>query len=453
MVRQAVLPLAVWLLAAGQSLPGWAETDASLRNALNCEGRWAQSPLCMDRRDATNLRGRYDSLHATIAAVSDPPWPASALQRAEAQYQSGMALYQDQRFGESLPRLRDALAGLKALNGLLAEAREQARQQAEAALLADNVEAARGHWLRLLNWDPEDAEALAGIQALDAEAEAAAMRADVLALIESGDLAAAEAALLVWPTPDRDSAWRALRGRIESIRRQARFDAEVSAGYAHLEAGRLDAAEAAFDRALSIRPEVVLIQETLAEIRQRLQRNVLRRAQADVEAALRAQDWAAAEAALAARIEAGASDQAEAARAQLAEVQGWREMEARLDRYLAEPQAIAREPLRSTVAELLSSAAQAEAGDRIAAKTAQLRATFNAWTTPVRVVLNSDNLTDVRIRPNTRLGKFRTRTFDILPGDYVLSGIRKGYRETLIYLSLKPGDAAMELTIRCQDRF
>ena len=78
---------------------------------------------------------------------------------------------------------------------------------------------------------------------------------------------------------------------------------------------------------------------------------------------------------------------------------------------------------------------------------------FTQYTTPVEVKILSDNTTTVRIRPGRELGAFHAKTVKILPGSYEVIGIRRGFKQVVKQLEVKPGSDALEIKVECRDRF
>ncbi|MYF49350.1 MAG: hypothetical protein F4220_04270 [Gammaproteobacteria bacterium] len=110
--------------------------------------------------------------------------------------------------------------------------------------------------------------------------------------------------------------------------------------------------------------------------------------------------------------------------------------------------------MRDQVAELLAEAqARDDHGPRIDAKLLELREVFTAWTQAVKLTLHSDNRTEVRISPGRALGKFRELQLEVLPGDYVASGRRAGFREVRLPVAVPPGSPPLTLEVFCNERF
>jgi hypothetical protein len=71
--------------------------------------------------------------------------------------------------------------------------------------------------------------------------------------------------------------------------------------------------------------------------------------------------------------------------------------------------------------------------------------------TPLRVMLASDNATDVTIYRVGRLGSFERKDVELLPGRYTVVGVRAGFRDVRREITLVPGRDAPTVTIRCEE--
>ncbi len=72
--------------------------------------------------------------------------------------------------------------------------------------------------------------------------------------------------------------------------------------------------------------------------------------------------------------------------------------------------------------------------------------------TPIEVVLESDELTEVTVYRVGELGRFRRRALELLPGTYVVVGRRSGYRDVRLELVVDGGGAEPALTVRCEEK-
>ena len=73
-------------------------------------------------------------------------------------------------------------------------------------------------------------------------------------------------------------------------------------------------------------------------------------------------------------------------------------------------------------------------------------------TTPIRVELVSDNLTEVTVYRVGRLGRFSQQVLDLRPGTYTVVGSRAGYRDVRRRLTVDPNRTSKPLDVRCEEK-
>ena len=388
----------------------------------------------------------------SLAGVNDPPWAPADLTAAEVLHAEGMALYRDEYFGDAAAKLQAALARLEAIDEAF-QALVQRKLADGGALLAAGQNAQAGaEFEAVLTWMPGSAEAAQGLAAAQQGAEAEVLLGEANRLIDRGELAAAEQQLNAMPPGRlRQGVGEAL-ARIETARREDRFNRGMSAGYRHLDRAEWAQAEAAFTEALRADPASTAVQDALQELRRRRAEAELTGLGAQVEAELEDGNWLAAQALLQRVRELAPNDARTADR--LARVDRLVDVERRVDAHLAKPERLSTKGVRDQVADLLAeAAAQGDLGTRIDAKVLKLREVFGVWTRAVKLTLRSDNRTEVRMLPGRSLGKFRELELEVLPGDYVVSGRRTGFREVRLRVQVPPGSAPLTFEAVCNERF
>ena len=82
---------------------------------------------------------------------------------------------------------------------------------------------------------------------------------------------------------------------------------------------------------------------------------------------------------------------------------------------------------------------------------AELSATLNkrltSYTTPLDIIVVSDNVTFVEVKSVGQVGTVTQKTIQLLPGDYVFVGKRKGYVTIQVTAVLRPGDSGKEISV------
>ena len=69
--------------------------------------------------------------------------------------------------------------------------------------------------------------------------------------------------------------------------------------------------------------------------------------------------------------------------------------------------------------------------------------------TPVKVMIESDNLTEIAVYKVGKLGKFTTRELSLRPGTYTMVGSRSGYQDVRLKITVKPGQKSLRVSIIC----
>ena len=94
----------------------------------------------------------------------------------------------------------------------------------------------------------------------------------------------------------------------------------------------------------------------------------------------------------------------------------------------------------------------APSGPRLESQIARLEALLEQASTPVAVVLESDEYTDVVVYQVGRLGTFSRHELNLKPGAYTVVGSRDGYRDVRLRLIVHPGSSPKPLAVKCTER-
>jgi tetratricopeptide (TPR) repeat protein len=129
------------------------------------------------------------------------------------------------------------------------------------------------------------------------------------------------------------------------------------------------------------------------------------------------------------------------------------ELSARLDFHLQNPERLSTDEVLRDAEALLEEASQVQpASARLSRQIEGLRQSVAIASTPIRVALISDNLTEVTVYKVGRLGAFERRVLELRPGTYTVVGRRDGYRDVRRQLEVVPGREIEPLTIRCEEK-
>jgi hypothetical protein len=89
-------------------------------------------------------------------------------------------------------------------------------------------------------------------------------------------------------------------------------------------------------------------------------------------------------------------------------------------------------------------------GSILAARIIKLEELVNVAKTPVKIAIESDNLTRVAVYKVGKLGRFSVHELDLRPGTYTIVGTRDGYQDVRQKLVVKPGVQSLRITVKCR---
>jgi tetratricopeptide (TPR) repeat protein len=361
-------------------------------------------------------------------------------------------LLMEEQYGAAWDQYGQALDGARALADTASTVLAQLLEEGRLALAKGQSRTARGRFSLALRIDPENQRAHQGLaQAKNMEAVARLMDSGGRNE-EAGNLAFAltdyqEAVRLDPESKEAREAYERVKGRIA----EGRFQEFMSSGFTAYHRGRYEEARAAFVKAGSFRPNSRDVQDALQQVDQTVQLAEIGKLKTLAMDAEEAEDW---EKALQHYVAALKRDP----KVQFAVKGKERSLEQirirkHLRFYLGKPKLLETEGHRKAVHQLLEDAASLEPkGAVVTIQAEELRRLLQAAQTPVTVVLDSDNLTEVALYKVGRLGRFDTVTLELLPGTYTVMGTRNGYRDVRETLVVKAGEGPVLLTILCRDK-
>ena len=355
----------------------------------------------------------------------------------------------------------DSDSALRLLAGAVQEAEELVRneearfrltlQAAEDAYAAENAADARMHITEALQHRPDDSEAIAWEARIAQLPELLAERRKAEDARATGRLHEERAALRRIIELDPDDAGERVAAVDRELREQA-FARAIAQGRQAVENRVLEQAKQALAEAQRRDPEHADTQQLQTQVAA-LERALIRdRHLAAAEQAAGRDDW---EAALAAFEHARAVEPTHDAAVSGSGL-ATRIVNAQraVDEFLSRPGRLgsprvadaARDALRQAVALTALSA-------RLASSAEGLERAIEAARTPVPVQIVSDEETEIGIRGVGTVGRVRERTIELLPGEYVFEGKRRGYRSKLVDVVVQANlDTPLEVRVVCDER-
>ena len=93
--------------------------------------------------------------------------------------------------------------------------------------------------------------------------------------------------------------------------------------------------------------------------------------------------------------------------------------------------------------------ARASKGPKLSTQLDQLEKLIISAQTPIKVVIESDSLTDIAVYRIGKLGRFAKHELDLKPGTYTVVGTRDGYKDIRRKIVIKAGQKSMRIIIKC----
>lgn len=249
---------------------------------------------------------------------------------------------------------------------------------------------------------------------------------------ESGEMATGKRETSHSDTSHADSIFNRQMTRIHQAIDQEQWE----------EAGRM------LEETLRVTPNSALaldLQDFVAKQKERLYQRTLAQ---DFAAAMHREEWIEAS-----KVAVNINTQDSALLEQIQRSKTLIEAEQLADRLAAKPERLSRPSIQAEVSHLRNLIADVDPGERVGTKITRLNEVSQLWTTPVEVILNSDGYTTVILRPGRSVGRFRSQTVQLMPGEYELIGRRDGFREVRKSLLLHPNSEPKTVEVKAFERF
>ncbi len=123
----------------------------------------------------------------------------------------------------------------------------------------------------------------------------------------------------------------------------------------------------------------------------------------------------------------------------------------RLDFFLAKPDTLASDSQLKNAILLLGEAGDVEPqGPKLVDRIKKLDRLVRIAKTPVKITIESDNLTQIAVYRVGKLGRFEVRELELRPGTYTVVGARDGYQDVRQKIVVKPGRQPIRITVKCK---
>ena len=336
------------------------------------------------------------------------------------------------------------------LAGRTADVLQHMLEEGQAALVVGQGDVARNKFGLALKIDPDNQAAKKGLNRSQTIAE-------VHQLIESGKRLEENNALLqaqdeyqkaIKIDPDADSARQASQ-RVSVLIKDQQFRQLLSAGLTAYHNNDYALARERLLKAKSIKPSARDVSQALFEVDQAIRLARIDQLHKSAQRAESAEDWQTALRSYQAVLaidpnlkfavygKERVGDQIRVAK--------------RLDFYLTKPQVLESDEHLKNATLLLEEAREVEPQSRsLTSRISRLTDLVITAQTPVVVIIESDNLTQIAVYRVGKLGRFSQRKLKLRPGTYTVVGARDGYQDVRRKIVVKPGEQALRVTVACR---
>jgi hypothetical protein len=322
--------------------------------------------------------------------------------------------------------------------------------EGQAALDAGNGDLAQQKFAVALKIDPANQIARNGLKRSKTIEAVAALIASGSRNEAGGDLALAAADYQKALKMDADS--RKARQALERVNgriREAQYQKLLSEGLEAFHSHNYQTARTKLIKAKSLKPNSSEVLDALAQADQAIRLARIDQLQQQARAAEQIEDWPDALRSYQAVLAIDGNVQfANQGRNRAAEQIRFAK---RLDFFLTKPETLESDNQLKNAAFLLVEAREVEPrGSKLAERIKKLDRMVAIARTPIKITIESDNLTDVAVYKVGKLGRFELRELELRPGTYTVVGARDGYQDVRKNFVVKPGRQPIRVIVKCK---
>jgi serine/threonine protein kinase len=347
-------------------------------------------------------------------------------------------------------KYEEAAAQAQVLADRVAPALKQLLDEGRVALNQGNADLARQKFNLALMIDPNNAlaqQSLQRAQKIDA----------VRRLMESGSrhekngkisFAHADYQEALKLDPESKEARQEL-ARVKGQISAGEFQALMSAGLTALHNNNYKLARTKLLKAKSFRPQSREVKDALAQVDQSIRLASIETYRQKATAAEQAENWEEALNAYQQALKIDSNVQF-AARGKQRSLKFIR-IDKRINFFLKQPAALESDRQLDNAIQLIAEIREIDPkGPRLKDQFDKLTQLVEAAQIPVKIILESDNFTEVAVYKVGKLGRFASRELSLRPGTYTVVGTRDGYQDVRKKIIIKPGQGPMRMAVRCE---
>ena len=403
------------------------------------------------RSEAEALLAELIALETTLQDHAVQKWAAEEYAQALEQGRLGDEYFRQRQYAQAIAPFKTAMVMLQTLQQRIQPTLTRALTRAEQALMQADEAAARQQFELARAIDSNNPRAINGLKRVPVIRQLFAVLQRAGSLESHGRLQQAKSAYqqALALDPQSQQAKSAL-ARVENKLREQAFERMIAAGYQALQNAQYADARAAFNAAKTLSPNAEKPDLGLATVAQAVRREKIAGLLFEAEHFDALQQWPQAARSYEKILQLDSRHQA--AQQGLAKSRAKAKLLAALNTALDPAAQLYRPEVLAQAENLLRQITLLESpGSMIEQQAVQLRQRVRVATTPVAIILESDNTTEVTVFKVARLGAFNKHQLQLRPGPYTIVGTRNGYRDVRLAINVSPQGGPAVITVRCEE--
>jgi tetratricopeptide (TPR) repeat protein len=388
-------------------------------------------------------KGKLDQL-----AVSE--WGGDTYQSMIELGQQADTFYMEKQYNPASERYGRARSLADELTGRADATGRQLMREGNQALDDGDGSLARGKFSVALKIAPADVGAQQGLKRAETIET-------VLQLIASGrqhetnrewSLARSDYRKALEIDPASDKARQSL-DRVNGVIKAEQFQQLLSDGLAAFHRNEYKLARTRLLKAKSLNPDSREVADSLLQVDQAIRLSAIDTLRRTAQAAERAEDWQRVLKSYQAVLDIDKNLQfaVRGKERALEQIQ----ITKRIQFFLVKPQALESDSQLKNALLLLAEAKEiTPRGSMLTTRIEKLEQLVDVAQTPVKIAIESDNLTRVAVYRVGKLGRFIEHELDLRPGTYTIVGTRDGYQDVRQKFVVKPGLQSLRITVKCR---
>jgi hypothetical protein len=402
-----------------------------------------------EKETADKELARFLRLKKEVDDKNGAAWGGKEYEAMTALSQEGDRLFIDRLFAASAEKYSQAANRAKTLINSAGAVFQQLMREGQKALEIGDSVTARQNFSLALNIQPSDETAQHNL-------ERAEKLDEVNRLIKSGKnheensrfaFANTDFQRALQLDPDSREAQNGVKRTKEKIVGE-QFQKLMSDGLTAYHNGHYQLAKKSLLEAKSFHPDSPEVNSALLQVDEAVRLNKIKKLQQTAMSAEQAENWKQALKSYLSvlKIDPDISFAIQGKKRALEHIR----VDKRIGFFLEKPDVMESEQQLENAIHLIEEAEKLEQrGPHLNARLNELKTAVNLARTPVKVVIESDNLTEIAVYKVGKLGKFTARELLLRPGTYTVVGSRDGYQDVRSEIIVKPGQKPLHVTIIC----